>query len=242
MTQGTNNPGGGWDSTLWSVVRQAGEGSSSEARDALGQLARTYWKPVYFFIRRRCGNAEEAKDLTQSYFAYLMEKDLLSKARPEAGSFRAYLRGILSRFLSDDFDRRKALKRGGGVDRIPLDFAEAETDFQYAPARVESPEEAYDRAWSEMTLSRIMMQFREECLANGKKVHYNVFQLRFDAREGGLTYPAIAERLKISETDVTNYLHRALTRIRELFEKTVQNGVSTRKDLDEEIRFFGKNL
>ena len=90
MTEQTNLPGGGWNSTLWSVVQEAGENDSPGARDALEKLARSYWKPIYFFVRRRVGDVEQARDLTQAFFAYLMEKDLLAKIGDLTMQMEAY--------------------------------------------------------------------------------------------------------------------------------------------------------
>jgi len=131
-------PFAAWESTLWSTVLRARERSA----EALETLARRYWKPLYSYIRSKVQDRASAQDLTQDFFVYLLEKDLLQRVGPTRGSFRGFLRAVADRFLSDQRDRERAVKRGGGRERVSLDFAEADTDF----AENESPERAFERA------------------------------------------------------------------------------------------------
>lgn len=233
-------PTGGWASTLWSTVLEARDRQSDAGRKALERLAGRYWKPVYFFIRARRRDVDAAKDLTQGFFAYLLEKELIRRASPEQGSFRAYLRAILERFLSDQRDRDGALKRGGGAVQVSLDFVDAETDFAHGPRAPETPEEAFERSWAEESFARVLERFQTDCRDRGRPQWFEVFRLRFGLAGG--EYSEIARKLGITESDVTNYLHRARERFRELLVEELGQGVSTQAALADEIRAIGKYL
>lgn len=228
-----------WESTLWSVVLRAEDPEA--ARRAIESLSLRYGKPVYHFVRRRGHDVETAKDLTQEFYSYLLEKDLLSRARPEEESFRGYLRAILVRLLSDERDRRQAAKRGGEARRIAADFAEAETEFSYAPRPPACPEEAFERAWAAETFARVLERFRVEC-GTERAAWFEAIRMRFGIDGEGEAYSGIARRLGVPESDVTNWLHRSRTRLRELFEEELRPGTASSADLAEEIRRIGANL
>ena len=227
-----------WASTLWSTVLHAVDRDSTEGREALARLAERYWKPLYFYVRRKCGGADEAQDRTQAFFAYLLDRDLLKHARPERGSFRAFLRTVADRFLADQRDREAAIKRGGDAKRLSLDFAEAETDFAYGPRASESPDEAYERMWAEETLARVLRRFKEDCAAQGRPLWHDVLRSRFGFKGGAKTYEEIAKEHSLSEANVTNYLHRGLARFRELLVEEIRESVSSPDELTEELRIF----
>ncbi|MBI2931445.1 MAG: sigma-70 family RNA polymerase sigma factor [Planctomycetes bacterium] len=235
-------PNGRWASTLWATVLRARDAHSQDGRAALEKLATLYWKPVYFYIRHRHRDIETAKDLTQSFFAYFLEHDLVSRARPEAGRFRAYLRTVLHRFLSDDRDRARAAKRGGQAARVPLEFAEAEAEFAYGPSQAQSPQEVYDRAWIEETIARTLDRFRAECAQQGRAHWYEALRLRFGSRGESPSYADLARSLGVSEEAVTNYLHRARERFREILIEEVGQAVAGPADLSEELRILGELL
>lgn len=215
-------PGGEWASTLWSTAFRDPK--------ALEQLAARYWKPVYFYIRARGNDVETAKDLTQGFFAYLFEKGILER-KNATGSFRAFLRGVLDRFLSDQSDHERALKRGGDVQRVSLDFAEAETDF--ATRGSKDPEELFRRSCAAETLARVLERMRAE-RAEG----YEILRLRFGFEGEASDYAKIAQEFGISETDVTNRLHRAKARFRELLIEELRQTATNQGELEEELRVF----
>lgn len=140
----------GFRTTLWSVVREAQEGS----REALESLLHAYWKPVYFFIRRRGHDVESAKDLAQSFFAVVLEKGYVADYAPDRGRFRTFLRASLGHFLSNEHDRARALKRGGGID-----FQSAEAELASAEP---TPERAFDRQWALDVMGRALDRLRAE--------------------------------------------------------------------------------
>lgn len=143
-------PGVGFRSTLWTVIQQAREGS----REAYDRLIAAYWKPVYAFIRRRGRDIEQAKDLTQGFFTTFLEKDFLKDVAPERGKFRSFVMASLSHFLSNEYDRSRAQKRGGH-----LNFVEVEADLS---SEDPSPERAFDRQWALEILRRAMDRLRSE--------------------------------------------------------------------------------
>ncbi len=227
-------PGGAWSSTAWSTVLRAKGPDSADRRAALGRLCSRYWKPVYLHIRGKGKNVEEAKDLAQEFFAYLLEKEILSK-KDESASFRAFLRGVLQRFLSDQHDRDRALKRGGGALRVPMDFAEAEAHFTE-----EDPEGVFDRSYVSETLARVWERFREECRAGERTKWIEAMCLRFPHESEPASYAEIARRLSVSEEAVTNLLHRGKRRLRELLEEEVRQTVASPEDLESELARFGR--
>lgn len=212
--------------TLWTVVL----GAKKKSRDALERLIRQYWKPVYFFIRRRGYGVEEAKDLTQGYFAAILEGDALRSVTQSRGRFRTFLLAVLKNYLADASDRRKARKRGGGAVVLPLDFAGAERELGVEPASADNPEREFHRQWALEVVERALRRLEKE--RPGKA---------FEALRAYLTsdppgYMELAERLGISEEAVTNHLHRMRARLHVLIREEVRESVSSSRDLKEELR------
>lgn len=147
--------------THWSIVLEAGIEESPDSRTALAKLCEAYWYPVYARIRRVENNIDAAKDLTQSFFYELLEKRSFSTADPERGRFRSYLTVLLNRFMSHQRRSEQALKRGGGVLEIDLDFESAESRFRNEPADTETPETLFEKAWARTIVTRAMERFRD---------------------------------------------------------------------------------
>src|SRR5271165_4308877 len=133
--------------TQWSRVATASNRDAPEAREALSGLCRAYWYPIYAYIRHRRYTAELARDLTQDFFAYVLERDLFAKADPARGRFRAFLRTVCARQLSGDRDRENAAKRGGGRPRLAIDPLDAERRYALEPAHEMTAERIFDRTW-----------------------------------------------------------------------------------------------
>jgi DNA-directed RNA polymerase specialized sigma24 family protein len=192
--------------TAWTVVRNARDGS----RDAFDTLIAVYWKPVYFFIRRRGHDVESAKDLTQSFFGTALEKEFLRDVSAEKGKFRSYLLAALSHFLSNEYDRERALKRGGGFN-----FVEAEVDLASADP---TPEKAFRARWALEILGRAMARLKKTVSAEDL------------ALLGG------AARPDLSVTDRKNRLFRLRARLRECLREEILPSVERPEDVDSEIR------
>ena len=218
-------PGVRFGETLWTAVLRARDRAAPDFQQALEWLVGAYWKPVYFFIRRRGFDVETAKDLTQSFFARFLDEDVLKNVERGRGRFRSYLLGAVSHFLSHERDRAAAQKRGG--DRVRMDFAKAETELSTRG----TAEQAYERAWALEVIRRA-----KEALATERPVWFDVLR----RQQTGAAYGDIALALGIAEGNVTNYLHRARARLRELIvaevARTVGDPVETEDEVDDLFR------
>ena len=146
--------------TRWSLIAAAGQGSSPEAHEALATLCRVYWYPLYAYARRRLPSAEDAQDLTQEFFARLLEKDYLQAADPQRGKFRSFLLTAFKRFLAKEQDRASAQKRGGGRSPLSLDFQAGERQYQLEPTDHATPERLYERRWALTLLDQVLTRLR----------------------------------------------------------------------------------
>ncbi len=150
-----------FETTHWSVVLAAGQGETSQSREALSALCETYWYPLYAYVRRKGYDAEESADLTQGFFAHFLQKNYLGTVRRERGRFRTYLLGALNHFLANERDRAGARKRGGGRVLERLDVADAEERYHVEPSHVETPERLFERRWALTVLERALARLQE---------------------------------------------------------------------------------
>jgi RNA polymerase sigma-70 factor (ECF subfamily) len=155
-------------STRWSVVLAAGDSSVPGAREALERLCGAYWFPLYAFVRRQGHSPHDAQDLTQGFFAWLIESKHLRVADAERGRFRSFLLGMLKNFLSDDRKRAHAQKRGGGRAPISLDAASAEERYDLEPATDLTPDLIFDRRWAWTVIEQTVARLRDEYVAAGR--------------------------------------------------------------------------
>lgn len=154
--------------THWSLVLAAGRRSSPDSNEALSELCRTYWYPLYVYVRRRVPHADEAQDLTQEFFTRLLEKNYLSAATPTRGRFRAFLLTAVQHFLANEWDKARAQKRGGGQVVISLDFRSGESRYSVEPADGSTPERLYERQWVLTLLDHVLARLGEELALAGK--------------------------------------------------------------------------
>ena len=159
-------------STRWSVVLAAGEASKPEARQALNELCRTYWYPLYAYVRRRTGSADAAQDLIQEFFARLLEKNTIAVADRRRGRFRTFLLSSLRNFLANEGAKLRAAKRGGGLHIWQLDVHLAESRFTHEPADDLTADKTFDRRWAETLLSQVMQRLEDEFARLGKTAHF----------------------------------------------------------------------
>jgi len=221
--------------THWSLVLAAGHGSRPDAATALATLCETYWYPLYYYVRRRGCRAEEAQDLTQEFFARLLEKGYLKVADPERGRFRSFLLASLNHFLANEWRRRSARKRGGGKPAISLDAESAETRYRQEPAHNLTPENAYERRWAMLLLEKALLTLRDEYAAGGKA---KVFA-RLSGFLGGAertAYGKAARELGTTEGAVKVAVHRLRKRCRAILRAEVAQTVADPADVDEELR------
>jgi RNA polymerase sigma-70 factor (ECF subfamily) len=214
----------------------AQEGSPSEARQALAELCEAYWEPLYAFARRRGHGAEEAKDLTQGFFAQLLGKDYLASVRPAAGRLRSFLLVCLKHFLANEIDRARAVKRGGGVAPIPLDAQAAESRYEIDPVDELTPEMVFERRWALTVIDQVLAELGREAAAAGKQAQFD--RLKGFLVEGGpqMPYRQLAAELELSEGAVKMAVHRLRHRFGEVLRSQVAEMVAEDSEVDAEIR------
>lgn len=221
--------------TLWTVVLEAGAESEAVRRNALEALIRTYWRPVYFYIRRRNGDRESAKDLTQGFFAVLLEREAFDGLRPDGGKFRSYLLTALRNFLSDAAGRDRALKRGGGQLAVPMDFESVERDSEPAVA-TESPDDAFRKEWALRVIAEALAALRTDYEASGRAREFEAF-CRHLSYTGDLpTYAELGRTLGLTESDVRNRLHAARMRYAQAILGVLRGATRTDAEAEEELR------
>jgi RNA polymerase sigma factor (sigma-70 family) len=224
--------------THWSVIAQAGRTEGAEASAALSKLCRDYWRPLHTFARRRGHGEEEAKDLTQSFFARLLERGDVATVSAERGRFRTFLLKAMSNFLANEWRDANRQKRGGGEIIVSLDEPgdEAIGGPQHQPASDDSPERDYDRQWVRALLAQVLERLHQEAQATGRERVFPVLKQYLIGDRGALPYAEAAKTLGMTETAVKAAIHRLRLRYGELFREEVARTVADAADLDEEIR------
>ncbi|MCX8107377.1 MAG: sigma-70 family RNA polymerase sigma factor [Verrucomicrobiae bacterium] len=221
--------------THWSVVLAAGGVDSPHAREALEKLCNAYWYPVYASVRRWGHTADEAQDLTQSFFASFLQRGSVSAARPERGKFRWFLLSALKHFLADEWDRVKAQKRGGGAVPISLDRAAAENRYSMEPAHDITPERLFERSWGITVLERVRSRLREEFRQQNKSEQFDLLDQLLPGSNGELTVADVAKRLGVAESTVRSDVHRFKRRLGELLRAEIAHTVADPSEIDGEI-------
>jgi len=214
--------GGDFQSTLWTVVLKA----KDKREEALNELFAIYWKPIYFYIRRKGKSIEDAKDLAQGFFVHFFESDLLERVEKGRGRFKSYLLATLEHFLANEYRKAHALKRGKPAVALDVETLEDELRTE------ESPERHFRRAWGMAVLQRAMDGLRQEMGAKweGVKKHLSPGERP--------SYRDTAQELGCSVTDVTNMLHRARKGLKERIVAELRQTVETEEELQEELREF----
>jgi RNA polymerase sigma-70 factor (ECF subfamily) len=222
--------------THWSVIVAARDGDALQARDALAALCQTYWYPLYVYIRRQGHSWDEAQDLTQEFFARLLEKESLRLVDPAKGKFRSFLIAACKHFLANERDRARAIKHGGGQVFIPIDGKAAESRFQAEPAHAQTPEKAFERRWALTLLNQVLGRLRAEFEGADKSRLFDRLKgfLLKDKSAGG--YGQAAQELGMTEGAVKVAVHRLRQRHRELLREEIAQTVHDPGQIDEEIR------
>jgi RNA polymerase sigma-70 factor (ECF subfamily) len=202
--------------TRWSLVLSAHAGEPEAAERALEELCRTYWYPLYAFVRRQGRDADEADDLTQSFFARLIEKRWLAAATPEKGRFRTFLLTALSHFLANEWVREHRLKRGGGHRFVALDAATAEERYLLEPAETATPEVLFERRWALTVLENAFAALEAESRATGRHELFHALRPHLSGDPDAATFAATAPGLGLSEGALKVAAHRLRRRYGEL--------------------------
>lgn len=222
--------------THWTVVIAAGRRSSPDSRQALEALCSAYWYPLYAYVRRRVPDAAEAQDLTQAFFAELLEKNYVGTATPERGRFRAYLLTALKHFLSKEWHKAKAKKRGGGRTPLPLDFQSADSRLSIEPASGLTAEQLYERQWAVTLLDQTMERLQGEFVRAGKANQFEQLKEFIIGAHAGVTFANIAAKLGTTEAAAKMAASRMRRRYRELLREEIAQTVSGPEEIDDEIR------
>ena len=203
--------------THWSVVLAAGDTASLQSAAALEQLCRTYWYPLYAFVRRKGQGPHDAQDLTQAFFARLLEKNYLANANPERGLFRTYLLTALNHFMSDEWDKTRRLKRGGNREIISFDAVSAEERYRLEPIERLDAARLYERRWVTTLLEKVLQRLEDEFRESGKGEPFDHLKGALLAQDSGSTYAELGVRLNMTESAVKQAVRRMRRRYRELF-------------------------
>lgn len=225
--------------THWSLVGAAtpDEASQSRARAAMEELCRAYWYPLYAFVRSRGYSAVDAQDLTQAFFARIIETGGFASADPARGRFRSYLLGAMKHFLTNEWHRAQTQKRGGQVQFVEFDALDPEGRYAGTSSPADDPELLFDREWALQTIAAALDALRDELARAGKSE-------QFDALKGSLTgqgqppQDQIAVRLGMSQGAIKVAVHRLRQRYRDLLRAAIAETVSNEADLDDEMRYL----
>ena len=229
---------GQFHTTCWTAVLLSAQSQAPAAKDAREELCRLYWYPLYAFIRKRGYSPDDARDLTQGFFLSLFYRRILRSATPLKGKFRSYLLVCLKNYLSAEFHRDNAIKRGRGVEFVPLDLDSAEDRYIKEPADHLTPDRVFDARWATTLLSRALERHKAEYRAQGKGTIFDTLKPFLDpsGSQESPAYEVVAEKLKITMAGAKTLIHRFRKRYAEIVRETVGETVSDPAEIDNEIR------
>ena len=223
-----------FQNTLWSQVVAAGKLDLPNSQQALEELCRLYWLPIYVFLRRWGHDREEARDLTQGFFAYLLEENVLAKADPDRGRFRSFLLGVLKNYVSNQQNWAKAIKRGGKDKIVSIDEETAEGLYANEPVTDTTPDKIFERRWALAVLEEAMKRLRAEYAQASMQSLFETLQpwLTGDQESG---FAALAEQLGKSESNARVLVHRLRDRFRKLIRAVIADTVTNVDDIETEF-------
>ncbi len=219
----------------WSVVLTA-QGESPAAHEALEKLCRIYWRPIYSFVRRQGLGREAAEDITQGFFAQLLERRKFGALRKEKGRLRSFLLGALKYFLADEQRRAMAIKRGKGQRLIPLEELRADQRFEMEPADPVTAEMIYERRWALTVLAQVLERLKNEYRAVGNAALFDSLKQLLPDEPGSLSQVEIAARLGMTENALRQAFYRFRQRYQSLLREEIAHTVATPGDVEDELR------
>ena len=222
--------------TRWSVVLAAGRESSAESEAALATLCETYWYPLYAYVRRQVHNSADAQDLTQGFFARLLEKEYLPQVERERGKFRSCLLASLRHYIINQWDRDLAAKRGGGRTHLRVDFEAGESRYRLEPVGGQTPESIFEKQWALALLDRVQEALRGEFRDAGKEDHFDRFSICLTGEPRSTSYRELAAELGTTEGAVKVAIHRLRRRFRNRLREEIAQTVASEAEIDDEIR------
>ena len=211
--------------------------ASPESEEALQNLCKSYWTPLYAFVRRLGNSPHDAQDLTQEFFARLLQKDWLDSAERERGRFRTFLIMAMKRFLANEWDKGRAARRGGGLAFVPFDTQFAEDCYLADSGPTMPADHLYERRWALTLLDQAMGRLRAEYESDGRGEDFARLKVHLTAERGAIPYEEIAREIGASEGAARVAVHRLRKRFREVFRAAVADTVSSEADVDAEMRY-----
>lgn len=233
--QASTNSRSKFRTTHWSVVLEVGTGEASSQR-ALESLCRSYWYPLYVFVRRRGYAEHEAQDLTQEFFARLLASESIKTAHPERGRFRTFLLGALKNFLANDWRDANRLKRGGGKEIISWDEIDPESRYSLEPMDGESADSLFDRRWALAIVSGALERLEQEFRQEGIGERFTVLKVYLQGDGNAEAYATAAERLGVSEAATKSAIFRLRRRYGEIIREEVAQTVANPEEVEVEIQ------
>ena len=222
--------------THWSVVLSAADSRSATAQKALEKLCRTYWYPIYAYLRRRGCGEYDAQDLTQGFFAQLLERRSIQSVEREKGKFRSFLLASLNYYVADERDRANAQKRGGGREVLSLDVQQAEQRYRLEPVDERSPEKIFEHRWAMALLDQVLVRLGQEFAEAGKRELFERLQAFLVEGTGERTYAEVAREMGMTEEAVKKAAQRIRQRYHQLFREEIAQTVASPAEVDEELR------
>jgi RNA polymerase sigma factor (sigma-70 family) len=232
---------GTFPNTRWSVVLAARERSSRESAAALEAICRAYWYPLYAYVRRHGHSAHDAQDVTQEFFCRMLEKRWLNAADRDKGKLRTFLIVALRKFMSKEWRRASAQRRGGRNAHVQLDTVFAESRYA-TDSQVLAPEEMFDRQWALTVLDLAVNRLQAELSAAGKPDDFEALKHCLTAQRGAIDYAVLAQRLRVSEGTARVAAHRMRKRFRQLFREEITQTLAEGADVEAEIRILAVAL
>jgi RNA polymerase sigma factor (sigma-70 family) len=222
--------------THWSVVLATREIDASRATLALDKLCGIYWYPLYAYLRRRGHGEHDAQDLTQGFFAQLLERGSIQKADREKGRFRSFLLASLNYFVADERDHAAAGKRGGGRELFSLNAEDAETRYRLEPVDKRDPEKIFEHRWAMTLLDQVLARLAQEFAESGKRALFERLQPVLVEGTGVKTYAEIGRQAGMTEEAVKKAVQRMRRRYHQLFREEIAHTVATAEEVEEELR------
>ena len=223
--------------TRWTLVQQVKAGGDTASR-AIEELCRRYWFPVYAFLRRRGHSPHDAEDLTQGFFATLLEDESFTRATPERGRLRTFLLHALEEFVIDARRHATRLKRGGGAKHVPLELTDGEQRYAAEPLDLRDPAALFHRSWAQTILAAAQTNLRTSYAAAGKTDLLTAIEPHLAGDDDALPYRDLATRLGLTETALRLFVFRARQKLRALLEEESRATASNDAEADEELRWM----
>jgi RNA polymerase sigma factor (sigma-70 family) len=233
---------GSFCTTHWSVVLKAGNPQAPDALACLTHLCQTYWYPLYGCVRRHGYSPADAQDLTQAFFAKLLDKDQIGLADPSRGRFRTFLLRSLENFLRTQHRDRQAQKRGGGQQMVSLDASLAEERYAEEPSGTATPAEVFERDWAATLIEQVLDQLRREFASSGRLELFDALEPHLWGDEVSTPHAQIAESVGMTVVAVRVTLHRLRQRLHDLLRQTIASTLENPAEIDDELRHLQQVL